>query len=150
MPPCLLTAFSETKNCWAMAVLDRPSAISVTTSRSRSVSRAIGASRECRASMAEGIVYEFTGVTSDHYAAVSRHLGIDPDTGVGAWPPGMLFHTAGVADDGTFIVQEVWSSRPDQQAFMDSRLASALAVNGVTAAPRVRWVPLVAHYRFDS
>jgi len=100
--------------------------------------------------MAEGIVYEFTDVTSDHYAAVSRHLGIDPDTGVGAWPPGMLFHAAGVADDGTFIVQEVWSSRADQQAFMDSRLASALAANDVTAAPRVRWVPLVAHYRSDS
>jgi len=51
--------------------------------------------------MPEALVYEFQGVTSADYAAVSRHLGIDPETGEGDWPPGMLSHAAGTADDGT-------------------------------------------------
>jgi hypothetical protein len=40
--------------------------------------------------MPEALVYEFQGVTSAHYAAVSRHLGIGPETGEGDWPPGMV------------------------------------------------------------
>jgi hypothetical protein len=96
--------------------------------------------------MPEALVYEFQGVTDAHYAAVSRHLGIDPETGEGEWPPGMLSHAAGSADDGTFIVSEVWSSR-DHQADWQQKLAPALAANGVTVVPRARWVPLIAHYQ---
>jgi len=92
--------------------------------------------------MSQAVVYEFTGVTDADYAAVSRHLNIDPQTETGDWPPGMLSHAAGTADDGTFIVAEVWSSRADQEAFMKSRLGPALAAEGVTAVPRIRWVPL--------
>ncbi len=92
------------------------------------------------------LVYEFQGVTDGHYAAVSRHLGIDPETGQGDWPPGLISHAAGTADDGTFIVSEVWSSRDDQAAW-EMKLAPALAANGVTVVPRVRWVPLTAHHR---
>ena len=40
--------------------------------------------------MPEALVYEFQGVTDAHYAAVSRHLSIDPETGEGDWPPGLL------------------------------------------------------------
>jgi quinol monooxygenase YgiN len=64
-------------------------------------------------------------------------------TGQGDWPAGLVSHAAGEADDGTFIVSEVWSSRADQDAFMTSRLGAAL----VTAYPRVRWVPLVAFHQ---
>jgi hypothetical protein len=96
--------------------------------------------------MPEALVYEFQGVTDAHYAAVSRHLGIDPETGEGDWPPGMLSHAVGTADDGTFIVSEVWSSRKDQAA-REQKLAPALAANGVTVIPRVRWVQLIAHHR---
>ena len=39
---CLLTAFSVTTSRWPIALLDRPSAISSSTWRSRSVSRATG------------------------------------------------------------------------------------------------------------
>jgi hypothetical protein len=91
------------------------------------------------------LVYEFQGVTGAHYAAVSRHLGIDPETGQGPWPAGLISHAAGSADDGTFIVSEVWSYREDQAAW-EQKLAPALAANGVTAVPRVRWVPLIAHH----
>ena len=96
--------------------------------------------------MPEALVYEFEGVTGAQYATVSRHLGIDPDTGEGPWPPGLLSHSAGIADDGTFIVSEVWSSRKDQAAW-EQKLAPALAAGGVTVVSRVRWVPLIAHHR---
>jgi hypothetical protein len=72
--------------------------------------------------MPEALILEFTGVSEAEYAA-------------------------GEADDGTFIVSEVWSSRADQDAFMTSRLGAALAAGGVTAYPRVRWVPLVAFHQ---
>jgi hypothetical protein len=97
--------------------------------------------------MSEALILEFTGVTEAEYAAVNKHLGIDMHTGRGDWPAGLLSHAAGTADDGTFIVAEVWSSRADQDAFMTSRLGAALAAGGVTAAPRVRWVPLVAYHQ---
>ena len=45
---CLLTAFSVMNIRWAIAALDRPSAISASTSRSRGVSRATGSMRELR------------------------------------------------------------------------------------------------------
>ncbi len=94
----------------------------------------------------EALILEFDGVGQDEYAAVNRILGIDMNTGEGDWPDGMLMHAAGVADDGSFVVTEVWSSREAQAAFMESRLGSALAEGGITAAPDVKWVPLVAHH----
>ena len=94
--------------------------------------------------MPEALILEFAGVTEAEYAAVNKHLGIDMHTGQGDWPPGLLSHAAGPADGGAFVVAEVWSSRADQDAFMTSRLGAALAAGGVTAPPRVRWVPLVA------
>ena len=96
--------------------------------------------------MPEALILEFTGVSEAEYAAVNKHLGIDMQTGQGTGPQG-LSHAAGEADDGTFIVSEVWSSRADQDAFMTSRLGAALAAGGVTAPPRVRWVPLVAFHQ---
>ena len=97
--------------------------------------------------MAEALILEFTGVSEAEYAAVNKHLGIDMQTGQGDWPAGLLSHAAGEADDGTFIVSEVWSSRDDHDAFMTSRLGEALAGGGVSAPPRVRWVPLVAFHQ---
>ena len=96
--------------------------------------------------MPEALVYEFQDVTGADYAAVSSYLGINPETGEGDWAAGMPSHAAGTADDGAFIVSEVWSSREDQAAW-ELKLAPALAANGVTVVPRVRWVPLIAHHR---
>ena len=97
--------------------------------------------------MPEALILEFTGVNEAEYAAVNKHLGIDMQTGQGDWPAGLLSHAAGTAEDGTFIVAEVWSSRADQDAFMSSRLGAALEAGGVTAPPRVRWVPLLAYHQ---
>lgn len=97
--------------------------------------------------MPEALILQFTGVTEADYAAVNKHLGIDMHTGQGDWPPGLLSHAAGTADDGTFMVTEIWAARADQDAFMESRLARALGAGGVTTVPSVRWVPLVAYHQ---
>ena len=76
--------------------------------------------------MSEALILEFAGLGEAEYAAVNKHLGIDMQTGQGDWPAGLLSHAAGTAEDGTFIVAEVWSSRADQDAFMSSRLGAAL------------------------
>jgi hypothetical protein len=69
------------------------------------------------------------------------------NTGQGDWPAGLISHAAGTADAGSFVVAEIWSSRADQEAFLNSHLGAALAAGGVTAAPTVRWVPLLAYHR---
>jgi hypothetical protein len=96
--------------------------------------------------MPEALILEFTGVDLSAYAAVNAELGIDMTTGAGEWPPGLISHAAGMGDDGSLLVTEVWASRADQQAFMESRLGQALAAGGVTAMPSIRWVPLVAYH----
>jgi hypothetical protein len=96
--------------------------------------------------MPELLILEFAGLGEAEYAAVNKQLGIDMHTGQGDWPAGLLSHAAGTADDGTLIVSEVWSSRADQGAFMESRLGTALRAGGVTAQPTVRWVPLIAYH----
>lgn len=96
--------------------------------------------------MPEVLILEFSGLGETEYAAVNAELGIDMRTGAGDWPDGMLSHAAGAADDGTFLVTEVWSSRADQEKFMQARLGQALAAGGVTSAPAVRWVPLLAYH----
>ncbi len=100
--------------------------------------------------MAEALILEFTGVGEAEYAAVNKLLGIDMGTGQGDWPAGLLSHAAGQADDGTFVVSEVWASRADQEAFMAARLGGALAGGGITSAPKVRWVALLAYHQPGS
>jgi hypothetical protein len=61
--------------------------------------------------MSEALILEFAGLGEAEYAAVNKHPGIDMRTGQGDWPAGLLSHAAGTAEDGTFIVAEVWSPR---------------------------------------
>jgi hypothetical protein len=95
--------------------------------------------------MAEALIMEFTGIGELEYDAVNKILNMDPQTGEGDWPPGLLSHAAGTSDDGAFIVTEIWSSRADQEAFLMSRLAAALEPGGVTVPPMARWVSLVSY-----
>lgn len=97
--------------------------------------------------MAEAIILEFAGVGRSQYDQANRELGIDMATGTGDWPSGLLMHAAGTADDGGFVVTEVWSSREAQGIFMQARLAGALEVAGITAPPKVTWVSLLAYHR---
>jgi hypothetical protein len=95
--------------------------------------------------MAEAVILEFEGVGEEEYDAVNAKLGIDPGAGTGDWPDGLHTHFAGYTDARTFLVAEVWTSRDAQAAFMHDRLGDALAAGGVTSAPKVTWVSLLAH-----
>ena len=44
--------------------------------------------------MPEALACEFEGVTDAHYAPSAGASGIDPKSGEGDWPPGMLWHVA--------------------------------------------------------
>jgi hypothetical protein len=89
--------------------------------------------------MAEVLILEFAGVTLAAYQAVSRELGIDPETGEGDWPDGLLVHSAAIGPNG-LVVHEVWESRDAQRTFMRSRLSKALQAGGITAMPsRLEW-----------
>jgi hypothetical protein len=96
--------------------------------------------------MAQGLILEFGSVDRDKYNAVNGRLGIDPDSGQGDWPAGMLFH-AGGAKSGGWVVFEVWESKEAQAAFMNGRLGQALQESGITEPPtRVEWLDLAAYH----
>jgi hypothetical protein len=112
----------------------------------------INAYRPVEASdMAAALILEFEGVTLKEYTAVNKALGIDPETGGGDWPDGMVSHSAGLNDDGHLVVMEVWDSPEHQARFMDERLGAALAQGGVAGPPSsVTWIELVAHHTPDA
>jgi hypothetical protein len=100
--------------------------------------------------MAEGLILEFDGLDEGMYNTVNGNLGIDPGSGEGDWPAGMLFHAGGTKPGG-LVVFEVWESKEDQAAFMNGRLGPALQQAGVTAPPtRVEWLGLVAHRNLEG
>ena len=82
--------------------------------------------------MAAALILEFEGVTEKEYRAVNDALGIDPTTGAGDWPDGLVSHSGGLNDDGHLVVMEVWDSPEHQARFMEGRLGEALAKGGVT------------------
>ena len=100
--------------------------------------------------MPEALILEFEGVGQKEYEAVNKELGIDMTSGQGNWPPGLLMHAAGVADDGSFVVTEVWESRAAQEKFMSERLGAALGKGGITSPPKSKWARLLAHHRPGS
>ena len=96
--------------------------------------------------MAEGLILEFERVGLKEYEAVNGLLGIDPESGQGDWPPGLLFH-AGGAKPGGWVVFEVWDSRQAQEQFMSERLGQALQEGGIGGPPaRVEWIDLAAQH----
>ncbi len=77
--------------------------------------------------MSDALVFEFSGVSAHDYGAVNAILGLDPTTGDGLWPAGLLSHTGAAGSDGGFVVFEVWESQESQAAWMASRLGPALS-----------------------
>ncbi len=66
--------------------------------------------------MAAELILEFEGVTLAEYHAVNKELGIDPGTGEGNWPDGLVAQSAGLNENGHLVVHEVLgtpSARPD-------------------------------------
>jgi hypothetical protein len=96
--------------------------------------------------MAEGFILEFEGAGREQYDAVNGLLGIDPASGDGDWPAGLMFH-AGGSKPGGFVVFEVWESRQAQERFMNDRLGQALREGGITSPPsRVEWLELAGYH----
>ncbi len=101
--------------------------------------------------MVAEVILEFEGVTTKEYDAVNSELGIDPSTGDGDWPEGLISHAAGLNEDGHLVVTEVWDTPDHQARFMEERLAQALEKGGVTSPPSgVTWIELVTHHRPGS
>ena len=96
--------------------------------------------------MAAAVILEFEGIGQREYDAVNAALGLDSQTGEGAWPDGLISHSAGHGENGRFVVMEVWDSPEHQARFMEDRLGEALAEGGVTDMPvSVTWIELIAH-----
>ena len=107
---------------------------------------------ECEVIETDGLLIEpfacadELSVTESDYRNVTAQLGIDPDTGKGDWPTGLITHLGGMTEDGRGVIVESWTSREAQVEFMQSRLGPAQAQGGVTAMPKVTWANLVGEY----
>ena len=97
--------------------------------------------------MAEAIILEFRDADPALYDAVNKLLGLDPNTGAGVWPEGMVSHVGAAHLDGSGLtVFEVWESREAQDAFMTSRLGPALGQAGAPEPTRVEWMNVVGSH----
>jgi hypothetical protein len=93
--------------------------------------------------MPEVVILEFRDIDPALYDAVNTNLGLDPETGTGEWPDGMVSHTGAAHLDGNGLtVLEIWESREAQDAFMNGRLGAALGQVGAPDPTRVEWMLL--------
>jgi len=94
--------------------------------------------------MAVGLILQFpVGLGESEYDTVNKAMGLDPRSGGGDWPAGLISHTAGKSELG-WVVTEVWESKELQGAFMAERLGPQLAR---LPAPQVTWFDVVAEHR---
>jgi hypothetical protein len=93
--------------------------------------------------MAEVIIIEID-CDPGLYPKVNEVLGLDPDAGTGDWPKGLMTHIGG-GNAGTVVVIEVWESRTDQEAWMESKLGPALGQVGVPQPKRMEWLSVLGH-----
>jgi hypothetical protein len=96
--------------------------------------------------MPELVILDFEGLDEADYVKVNSELGLDPGTGDGDWPAGLITHVAGVSDAGHGYVVEVWESQQAQTDFMTSRLGAAMAEGGVSSVPQVTWARVIGHH----
>jgi len=96
--------------------------------------------------MSDALILEFKGASADQYNAVNKTLGIDPATGDGDWPAGLLSHTGAMGEGDTIVVFEVWDSQESQGAFMASRLGPALGQAGLPEPARVEWLSILGSH----
>lgn len=95
--------------------------------------------------MAELLILNFDGVDEADYAKVNAELGLDPHTGAGDWPAGLISHITGMSDGHGYVI-EVWESQQAQADFMNSRLGAAMGAGGITAVPEVTWAHVIGHH----
>jgi hypothetical protein len=79
------------------------------------------------------------------YGKVNEILGLDPKTGSGDWPKGLISHVGGGGDNAVVVV-EAWESRSEQEAWMASTLGPALGQAGITAPKRMEWLDQLGNF----
>ena len=88
--------------------------------------------------MVELLILDFDGVDEADSLKVNEELGLDPKTGAGDWPAGLITRCGRIGrrprlrDRGLGVAQT-------QADFMNSRLGAAMAGGGVTAVLQVTW-----------
>ncbi|MGO8862085.1 MAG: hypothetical protein ACLQRH_15160 [Acidimicrobiales bacterium] len=110
----------------------------------------IGADAPCRhlsaqllpCAIAEVIIIE-VDCDPNLYPKVNGILGLDPKTGAGDWPKGLLTHI-GSGGEGTVVVVELWESCADQESWM-AKLGPALEQAGVGKPKRMEWLSLLGN-----
>jgi hypothetical protein len=80
------------------------------------------------------------------YPQVNKVLGLDPNTGSGDWPDGLISHVGG-GSDGSVVVVEAWESRAQQEAWMASTLGPALGQVGVPQPKRMEWFEQLGNFK---
>src|SRR3954468_20555368 len=96
--------------------------------------------------MSACLIGEFEGQTREQYVTAGEHLGIDLIGDTGDWPDGLLSHATGATATGWSVV-EVWSSRTEQERFLEDRLRPALENAGINGPPtREEWIELTAYH----
>jgi hypothetical protein len=70
--------------------------------------------------MAIGVIFEGAGVSQEQYQQVLNEVA-----GGNTPAPGLLYHAAGVGEDG-LLVFEVWESQEVLQQFFEEQLGQAL------------------------
>jgi hypothetical protein len=97
--------------------------------------------------MSDALILEFRNASPGLYYDVNKVLGLDPLSGEGDWPDGMVSHTAAEHEDGNGLtVWEVWESREAQDAFMQSRLGPALGQTGAPPPSRLEWMTVRGYH----
>ena len=80
--------------------------------------------------MAELLILDFEGVDEADYLNENKELGLDPETGAGDWPAGLISHVAGVSDAG-----RAKDSRPQHPyALAGAVVSRTMRVGGTTPA----------------
>lgn len=95
--------------------------------------------------MTASLILEFKGIGKNEYGQVNKILGVDPATGTGDWPDGLLNHSAGTSANGDLVVYEIWESKGAQEAFM-ATLGPALHEAGVPEPARMEWFDVIGQY----
>jgi hypothetical protein len=96
--------------------------------------------------MADVLILEFSAPDATHlYEQVNKLIGLDPVSGSGSWPEGMISHLAG-GEGNHLVVVEEWESRAAQDEFMHARLQPAFADAQVPPPARIAWLPTVGSW----
>jgi hypothetical protein len=80
-----------------------------------------------------------SGMTADKYHELALAMNLEDSL-----PMGCESHVAGIAEDGTFIVSDIWESSEASETFMRERLCPTLDILGLVVPDAVMTLDLVS------